>query len=106
MIALLLVISARLVDLMREEEMALTVAEATGLAEHFGQSSTLPDEEEYRNATKWLNSAKRGEIAVRVWDLAGQGFQFKWSNVDQGTMSQVPADIASKLLANRMHTIE
>lgn len=106
MIALLLVISARLVDLMREEEMALTDAEATGLAEHFGQLAHLPDSQEAQDATKWLNNARRDEIVVRIWELAGQESILKWTNIALEPAPTVSASTVLNLKANQIQRIQ
>ena len=106
MIALLLVISARLVDFIRADEKALTEVGAVSLAEHLGQSPSLSDPSELERATALARAARRDAIGVRVWQAAGDGFKVVWSSSGGQAATEMPAGVADSLSRQQIARIE
>src|SRR5262249_13871919 len=106
MTALLLVISARLVDLVRTDEKALTEVEATGLAEHFAQMPSLPDATELERPTELIRTTRRDVVALRVWEVADNRFNIKWSTAGNTATSEMSSAVAATLRDNRVARIE
>ena len=106
MIALLLLISARLVDLVRVDEKALAEIEATGLAEHFAQLSTLPDSTELEGPTELIRATRLNIAVVHVWERIDDRFKIKWSTPGNADPSEMPPGIADLLRENRVARIE
>ncbi len=106
MIALLLVISARLVDFIRADEKALTEVGAVSLAEHLGQSPSLSDSNELERATALVRAARRDAIGVRLWKAAGDGFNVVWSSSGGQAATEMPAGVAGSLGRKQIARIE
>lgn len=97
MVALLVVISARLVDLLRADEIAVTEATAGRLAEHLAYVPSLSDAEQLQNAVGLVRSARLDFVGVRVWKASDGGFHISWSTTENTAPAQMPSDIAEAL---------
>ena len=106
MIALLLVISARLVDFIRADERALTEVGAVSLAEHLSQSPSLSDSNELERATALARAARHDAISVRVWQAAGDEFNLVWSSPGEQAAVEMPAGVARLLGRQQIARIE
>jgi hypothetical protein len=66
LIALLLVLSARLVDLVRADEKALKEVEAIRLAKHLGQLPSLTDAGELERVTELVRATRLDVVGIRI----------------------------------------
>jgi two-component system, NtrC family, sensor kinase len=106
MIALLLVITARLVDVIRADEKALAEIEAARLAEHIGNLPSAPDSEELERAAALVRGTRLDFVGVRIWERAGNGFRISLATTDNRAPSEMPKEIAETLRLNRVARIE
>jgi two-component system, NtrC family, sensor kinase len=106
MVVLLLVISVRLADLMRAEETTLTDVGALSLAEHLGQTGSLPDATELERATALVRSGRRDTVGITVWEADAEGFHAVWSSSADLSTAVMPPDVAVLLRRFRVSKIE
>src|SRR5215216_4220794 len=72
--ATLWLVSARVVDLVREDERSLAELRAASLAEHISRIAAPRDPEELARAATLIRSARPQIVAVRIWERSGQIF--------------------------------
>lgn len=106
MIALLLVISARLVDLVRSDERTLTEVGAVSLAEHLSQSPPLSDPVRLERATALLRASRRDTIGVRVWEAEDNGFRIVWVSPGAQAAGEAPAGVVEALRQGQIAKVE
>ena len=106
MIALLLVITARLVDAIRADEKMLAEIEAARLAEQIGDLSSAPDSEELEHAAALVRGTRQNFVGVRVWERTGNGYRISLSTADNKAPAEMPKDIAESLQLNRVSRVE
>ena len=106
MSTLLLVISARLIDLLRADEVALMEIEATRLAEHLAQLPSMTNVIELERATGLVSAARPEIVSIRIWEREGHGFTAKWSTTGNKERTELPAPIAEMLSHNQLAWIE
>jgi two-component system, NtrC family, sensor kinase len=106
MIALLMVISARLVDEIRADEKALAEIEASRLAEHIGSLASAPEIGDLERAATLVRGTRLDSVGVRLWDRMGDGFRAGLATSDNGAPSEVPGGIAEMLRLNQVAKVE
>src|SRR5262249_35594515 len=74
LIAALLTISARVVDLVRDEQKALAEWQAISLAELISNLPPPHDQQDIVNAASLVRSSRPNVVGVRVWERAGGVF--------------------------------
>jgi two-component system, NtrC family, sensor kinase len=72
MAALVFLISARLLEDLRDEEKARAEIEAISLAENYGQ--LIPDAEQAQKAAALIKETRLGRINIRIWKRSGDEF--------------------------------
>jgi two-component system, NtrC family, sensor kinase len=102
MIALLMVISARLVDAIRADEKALAEIEASRLAEHIGSLASAPEIEDLERAATLVRGTRLDSVGVRIWDRVGDGFRAGLTTSDNSAPAEVPGGIAEMLRLNQV----
>jgi hypothetical protein len=75
LIAALLTISARVVDLVRDEQKALAEWQAISLAELISNLPTPHDQQDIVNAASLVRNSRPNVVGVRVWERAGGVFK-------------------------------
>jgi two-component system, NtrC family, sensor kinase len=106
MIALLLVISARLVDAIRADEKALMEIEAARMAEHVADLSSPPSITELERAAALVRGTRTDFVGVRVWERAGDGFRIGVTTLNNKAPAELPKDIAKRLRLNQATRME
>lgn len=97
MIALLLVISARLVDAIRADEKALVEIETARLAEHVAGLPNPPDLTELERAATLVRGTRTDFVGVRVWERMGEGFKVGVTTLNNKSPEDMPKEIAKRL---------
>jgi two-component system, NtrC family, sensor kinase len=106
MIALLLVISARLVDAIRADEKTLVEIEAARLAEHVASLPSPPDIMELERAAALVRGTRVDFVGVRVWERVGDGFRVSATTIDNRSPAEMPEETASRLRLNQLLRLE
>src|SRR6266536_803502 len=71
LLAVLLVVSVRMVNLVRENEKELTRLQALSLAEQISLMPTPREQDDLDRAVSQARCARPNMIAIRVWEQAG-----------------------------------
>lgn len=100
--ALVLLISARLAETLREEEKRLAEIEATNLAEHY--SHRAPDAEEVQTAAALVRGARADRVNIRVWKRSGTEFFQEFTSSTHNR--EMPPEAATQLLRQQITHIE
>lgn len=106
MVVLLLIISVRLVELMRHEEMTLTEIGAISLAEHLSQAASLADQTEMERATALIRAGRRDAVEVRIWEKGDKDFSIVWSSSGAGDLADMPPSVISSIRHDQLARIE
>jgi two-component system, NtrC family, sensor kinase len=106
MIALLMVISARLVDAIRVDEKALAEIEASRVAEHIGSIASPPEIGDLERAATLVRGTRVDSVGVRLWDRVGDGFRAGLTTSDNSAPAEVPGGIAEMLRLNQVARVE
>ena len=104
MMLLLIVISARLVDVMREEEMNLTEAEVRNLAEHIATLTDTPDSDEWERDLVLVRGSRLDVVNMQVWEFIGNEFNILLTT-DNNPQS-LPGAIAARLRNKEIVRVE
>ncbi len=104
MMAMLVVISARLADVMREEEKNLTEIEARNLAEHLANLPNLPDADEWAKDMLLVRGLRLDAVNMQLLELSGTEFIVLHST--NNNPQPLPTDVAAKLRNNEMVRVE
>ncbi len=106
MIALLMVISARLMDAIRADEKALAEIEAARLAEHIGSLASAPEFVDLERASSLVRGTRLDSVVVRLWDRVGDNFKASLATPANDPPEEVPHEIAETLLLNQVARVE
>src|SRR5262249_17920526 len=96
LIAALLTISARVVDLVRDEQKALAEWQAISLAELISNLSPH-DQQDIVNAASLVRSSRPNVVGVRVWERAGGVFVERIAAADSGPAEEIPEETKTAL---------
>lgn len=106
MMALLMVISARLMDAIRADEKVLAEIEAARLAEHIGSLASAPDIVDLERASSLVRGTRLDSVVVRLWDRVGDSFKASLATPVKNSPEDVPKEIVEPLLLNRVARVE
>jgi signal transduction histidine kinase len=103
--ATLWLVSARVVDLVREDERALAELRAASLAEHISRIAAPRDPEELARAATLIRGARPQIVAVRIWERSGEIFveraaasgSIPAEEIPQETRDALRSGVASRL---------
>ncbi len=98
LLALLFVISARLADVARRDEMTLTEVTSVNLADHFSRTAARPEPRDIDQAITLVSSSRLYAVNVRLWELNGETFEVRRTDADQTESAPLPAEIRDRLL--------
>jgi len=97
LIAALLTISARVVDLVRDEQKALAEWQAISLAELISNLPPPHDQQDIVNAASLVRSSRPNVVGVRVWERAGGVFVERIAAADSGPAEEIPEETKTAL---------
>jgi signal transduction histidine kinase len=97
LIAALLTISARVVDLVRDEQKALAEWQAISLAELISNQPTPRDPQDMANAALLVRSSRPNVIGVRIWERVGGVFVERVAAIGTGPAGEVPEETKTAL---------
>ncbi len=92
LIAALLTISARVVDLVRDEQKALAEWQAISLAEAVSDLPAPPSPQEIAKAVALVRSSRPNVVDVRVWERAGGVFVERVAVAGSGPAEEIPEE--------------
>src|SRR5262247_344799 len=92
LIVALLTISARVVDLVRDEQKALAEWQAISLAELISNLPSSRDTQDLANAVALVRSSRPNVIGVRIWERAGGVFIERVAAVGSGPAEEIPEE--------------
>lgn len=102
MAALVLWISTRLAETLREEEKRLAEIEATNLAEHY--SHRAPDAETVQAAAALVRGTRVDRVNIRVWTRSGVEFLEEFTSSTRSR--EMPPEAATQLLRQQIAHVE
>ena len=97
LIAALLTISARVVDLVRDEQKALAEWQAISLAELISNLPSPRDQQDIVNAAALVRSSRPNVIGVRIWERAGGLFIERITAMGSGLEEDIPEETKTAL---------
>lgn len=93
----LFTISARVVNLVREDQKALAVAQASSLAEHISNMQPPRDAEEMARAAGLVRAARPNMVSVRIWERSGGLFVERAAAAGSLPATEIPEDTKAAL---------
>src|SRR5262245_33727652 len=113
LLAVLLVVSARMVDLVSEGEKELARLQALSLAEQISLMPAPRDQDDLDRAVSQARGSRPNMIAVRVWEQAGEGLTERAASTDGSPAEEIPDEVkamaraagSGKIAAPRDYTI-
>ncbi|HKQ77256.1 MAG TPA: ATP-binding protein [Blastocatellia bacterium] len=93
LLAVLFVVSARMVDLVIEGEKELARLQALSLAEQISLMSTPRDQDDIDRAISQARLSRPNMIAVRVWEQAGEGLIERAGSTDGSPAEEIPEEV-------------
>jgi signal transduction histidine kinase/ActR/RegA family two-component response regulator len=115
LLAVLLVVSARMVDLVSEGEKDLARLQALSLAEQISLMPTPRDQDDLDRAVSQARLSRPNMIAVRVWEQAGEGLIERAGSTDGSPAEEIPEEVkamargaagSGKIAALRDYTLQ
>ncbi len=97
LIAALLTISARVVDLVRDEQKALAEWQAISLAELISNLPAPHDPQDIVNAAALVRSSRPNVVGVRIWERAGGLFIERITATGGGLNEEIPEETKTAL---------
>src|SRR5262245_22111300 len=98
LIAALLTISARVVDLVRDEQKALAEWQAISLAELISNQPRPHDPQDIANAALLVRSSRPNVIGVRIWERVGGVFVERIAAIGSGPAEEIPEETTTALV--------
>src|SRR5262245_17471043 len=115
LLAVLLVVSARMVDLVSEDEKELARLQALSLAEQISLMSAPRDQDDLDRAVSQARGSRPNMIAVRVWEQAGEGLTERAASTNGSPAEEIPDEVkamargaagSGKIAALRDYTLQ
>lgn len=103
LVAMLLTVSARVVDLVQEEQRALAEWRAVSLAEHISNLPVPRDPDDIAQAVALTRGVRPSIVSVRIWDRAGDGFVERTASAGSMPSEGISPEIAAALISGQ-HT--
>ncbi|HEY6404088.1 MAG TPA: hypothetical protein VI479_21895, partial [Blastocatellia bacterium] len=97
LIVALLTISARVVDLVRDEQKALAEWQAIGLAEAISDLPEPRDPQDMAKAAALVRSSRPNVVAVRIWERSGGVFVERVAAAGGGLVDEIPEETKTAL---------
>ena len=97
LIAALLTISARVVDLVRDDQKALAEWQAISLAESISNLPQPRDAQDVASAVSLVRGSRPNVVGVRVWERAGGVFVERVAAADSGPAEEIPEETKTAL---------
>lgn len=93
LLAVLLVVSARMVDLVSEGEKELARLQALSVAEQISMMPTPRDQDDLDRAVSQARGSRPNMIAVRVWEKSGEGLIERAASTDGSPVEEIPEEV-------------
>ncbi|MBV9958762.1 MAG: HAMP domain-containing protein, partial [Acidobacteria bacterium] len=93
----LFTISARVVNLVREDQKALAEDQASSLAEHISNMSLPRDADEMARAAGMVRTARPNIVSVRIWERSGGLFVERAAAAGSLPAAEIPEDTKAAL---------
>jgi signal transduction histidine kinase len=97
LIVALLTISARVVDLVRDEQKALAEWQAIGLADAISDLPEPRDPQDMAKAAALVRSSRPNIVAVRIWERSGGFFVERVAAAGGGMVDEIPEETKTAL---------
>src|SRR5262245_16255072 len=97
LLAVLLVVSVRMVNLVREDEKELARLQALSLAEQISLMPTPRDQDDLDRAVSQARGTRPNMIAIRVWQRAGEGLIEGAASTDGSQVEGIPEEVKAML---------
>jgi signal transduction histidine kinase/CheY-like chemotaxis protein len=97
LLAVLLVVSVRMVNLVREDEKELARLQALSLAEQISLMPTPRDQDDIDRAVSQARGARPNVIAIRVWEQVGDGLIERAASTDGSPAEGIPEEVRAML---------
>src|SRR5215510_8958781 len=97
LIVALLTISARVVDLVRDEQKALAEWQAIGLAEAISDLPEPRDPQDMAKAAALVRGSRPNVVAVRIWERSGGVFVERVAATGGGLVDGIPEETKTAL---------
>jgi signal transduction histidine kinase/ActR/RegA family two-component response regulator len=97
MLAVLLVVSVRMVNLVRESEKELTRLQALSVAEQISLMPAPRDQDDLDRAVSQARGARPNMIAIRLWEQVGDGLIERAAATDGSPAEEIPKEVRAML---------
>src|SRR5262245_27953563 len=97
MLAVLLVVSVRMVNLVREDEKELARLQALSVAEQISLMPTPRDQDDLDRAVSQARGTRPKMIAMRVWQYAGGELKERAGSSDGSPAEEIPEEVIAML---------
>jgi signal transduction histidine kinase/ActR/RegA family two-component response regulator len=97
LLAVLLVVSVRMVNLVRDDEKELARLQALSLAEQISLMPTPRDQDDLDRAVSQARGARPNMIAIRVWEQAGDVLIERAASTDGSPAEEIPEEVRAML---------
>src|SRR5262249_554424 len=95
LLATLLLVSLRIVNLVRENEKELARLQALSVAEQISLMTIPRDQEDLERAISQARGARPQIVAMSVWERAGDKLRLRVASADKGAGVDLPPEIQS-----------
>src|SRR5262245_39408113 len=93
LLAVLLVVSVRMVNLVRDDEKELARLQALSVAEQISLMPTPRDQDDLDRAVSQARGTRPNMIAIRVWQRAGEGLIERAASTDGSQAEGIPEEV-------------
>src|SRR5215510_9820451 len=97
LLAVLLVVSVRMVNLVRENEKELARLQALSVAEQISLMPTPREQDDLDRAVSQARGTRPNMIAIRVWEQAGEGLIESAASTDGAPAEEIPEEVMAML---------
>jgi len=97
LLAVLFVVSVRMVNLVRENEKALARLQALSVAEQISLMPAPRDQDDLDRAVSQARGTRPNMIAMRVWEQAGAGLIERAGSTDGSPPEEIPKEVRAML---------
>src|SRR5262245_15368827 len=97
MLAVLLVVSVRMVNVVREDEKELARLQALSVAEQISLMPTPRDQDDLDRAVSQARGARPNMISIRLWEQVGDGLIERATSTDGSPAEEIPQEVRAML---------